>query len=215
MSARASSWLPVRSGEGRLVALTAAMMLVAGAGIAIGVSGTESLLLSRVGVDVLPRLYVVLGLVTIVTTLAITMLLGRISALRFYLMLPIAVAVLLVGARFLVILDQSWVYQALWILGAMLHTLLQMMLWGVTGMIWDTRQAKRLYPLFATADIAGFSAGGLITPLLVGWLGTANLLLGWVATLLVAYGLARALAPAAPKGGTTVKSRTRRIKRSA
>lgn len=215
LSARAASWLQVRSGEGRLVALTAAMMLVSGAGIAIGVSGAESLLLSRVGAEVLPRLYVVLGLVTIGTTLAITTLMGRISALRFYLMLPILVSILLVGARFLVVLDQAWIYEALWAAASLFHTLLQVMLWGVASMIWDTRQAKRLFPLFAAADIAGFSAGGLITPLLVSWLGTDNLLLGWVATLLVAYGLARALVPAAPEGGTKTTSRTRRAKRSA
>ncbi len=215
LSARAASWLQVRSGEGRLVALTAAMMLIPGAGIAIGVSGAESLLLSRVGAGVLPRLYVVVGLVTIVTTLGITTLLGRIPALRFYLMLPIAVALLLVGARFLVVLDQSWIYQALWVASSLFHTLLQVMLWGVAGMAWDTRQAKRLYPLFAAADIAGFSGGGLITPLLVSWLGTANLLLGWAATLLVGYGLARVLVAPALEDGTKVASRARRVKRSA
>jgi hypothetical protein len=215
LSARAASWLQVRPGEGRLVALTALMMLIPGAGIAIGVSGAESLLLSRVGAAVLPRLYVVLGVVTIATTLGITTLLGRISAFRFYLLLPIAVVLLLVGARVLVVLDQSWIFQGLWIASALFHTLLQVMLWGVAGMAWDTRQAKRLYPIFAAADIAGFSGGGLITPLLVRWLGTENLLLGWAVTLLVAFVLARMLIPAAPEGGAQAKSRARRSKRNA
>lgn len=215
LSERAASWLKVRPGEGRLVALTAAMMLISGAGISIGVSGAESLLLSRVGAEVLPRLYVVLGLVTIGTTLAITTLMGRIPALRFYLMLPILVSVLLVGARFLVVLDQPWIYEALWAAASLFHTLLQVMLWGVASMTWDTRQAKRLFPLFAAADIAGFSAGGLVTPVLVSWLGTDNLLLGWVATLLVAYGLARGLVPVASGDAPKATSRTRRARRSA
>lgn len=215
LSARAASWLKVRPGEGRAVALTAAMMLISGAGISIGVSGSESLLLSRVGADVLPRLYVVLGLVTIGTTLAITTLMGRISALRFYLMLPMLVSVLLVGGRFLVVLDQAWIYEALWAAASLFHTLLQVMLWGVASMTWDTRQAKRLFPLFAAADIAGFSAGGLITPVLVGWLGTDNLLLFWVVTLLAAYALARALVPASTGDGSGATSRTRRARRSA
>lgn len=214
LSARAASFLQVRRGEGRFAVLTALMMLVSGGGIAIGVSGAESLLLSRVGAEALPRLYVVLGLVTILTTLAITTLLGRIPALRFYLMLPIAVAGLLVGARFVVPLGHDWIYEALWVASSLFHTLLQVMLWGVAGMAWDTRQAKRLYPLFAAADIAGFSGGGLVTPLLVTWLGTANLLLGWIMTLLVAYALARILAKAAPESETRVASRPRRVKRS-
>lgn len=214
LSERAAALLQVRPGEGRFAALTALMMLIPGAGIAIGVSGAESLLLSRVGAEALPHLYVVLGLITIVTTLTITALLGRIPALRFYLILPVAVAVLLVAARFLVPLGYNWIYQALWVAASLFHTLLQIMLWGVAGMAWDTRQAKRLFPLFAAADIAGFSAGGLITPLLVSGLGTANLLLGWAATLLVAYGLARILASAAPESETRIRSRARRARRS-
>lgn len=215
LSARVASWLQVRPGEGRSATLTALMMLIAGGGISIGVSGAESLLLSRVGSEALPRLYVVLGLVTIFTTLAITTLLGRISALRFYMILPIAVAVLLVGGRFLVPLGHDWVYEGLWMGASLFHTLLQVMLWGVAGMAWDTRQAKRLYPLFAAADIAGFSAGGLITPLLTGLLGTANLLLGWVATMLAAYLLARMLVPAGTDSGVKAKSRPRGDKRNA
>jgi len=214
LSTRVASLLQVRSGEGRFAALTALMMLVSGAGIAIGISGAESLLLSRVGAEALPRLYIVLGVVTIFTTLAITTLLGRISALRFYLMLPVGVVVLLVGARFLVPLGHDWIYEALWIAASLFHTLLQVMLWGVASMAWDTRQAKRLYPLFAAADITGFSAGGLVTPVLVFWIGTADLLLGWVVTLLVAYVLARTLATAAPESETRATSRSRRQRRN-
>lgn len=214
LSTRVAALLQIRPGEGRFAVLTALMMLIAGAGIAIGVSGAESLLLSRVGSGALPRLYVVLGLVTIFTTLAITMLLGRIPALRFYLVMPIGVVVLLVGARFLVPLGHDWIYEALWIAASLFHTLLQVMLWGVAGMAWDTRQAKRLFPLFAAADVAGFSAGGLVTPLLVPWVGTANLLLGWVVTLLLAYLLAQILARAAPESETRSATRARRVKRN-
>ena len=214
LSTRVASWLHLRSGEGRFTALTALMMLIAGGGIAIGVSGAESLLLSRVGAEALPRLYVVVGLVTIFTTLAITTLLGRIPALRFYLVLPVGVAILVAGARFLVPLGHEWIYESLWVAASLFHTLLQVMLWGVASMVWDTRQAKRLYPLFAAADIAGFSAGGLITPFLVRGFGTENLLLVWVATLLVAYGLARTLATAAPESEARGEARGRRGKRN-
>jgi len=215
LSTRFTSWLQLRQGEGRLAALTAAMMLIPGAGIAIGVSSAESLLLSRVGADALPRLYIVLGVVTIGTTLAITTVMGRIPALRFYLMLPIVIAAFLLASRFLVLLDQNWIYEGLWVASSLFHTLLQVMLWGVASMAFDTRQAKRLYPLFAAADIAGFSAGGLITPVLVSWLGTANLLIGWAATLLAGFFLARALVPAAPANEADKGPRTRRARRSA
>ncbi len=94
LSARAASFLRIRSDEGSLVALMMALMFVPSAGAAIGVSSAESLFLSRVGADALPGLYVALGLVTIVTTLGITALLGRIAPVRFYLFMPIVLAVM-------------------------------------------------------------------------------------------------------------------------
>jgi len=102
---RLAAFMHVRDGEGRLVALMMAVMFFPSAGAAIGVSSAESLFLSRVGADALPGLYVALGLVTIVTTLGITALLGRIPPIRFYLFMPIGIALLLGGARFLVELD--------------------------------------------------------------------------------------------------------------
>ena len=58
-------------GEGRTVALLIALMLCAQAGGSIGSSSIQALFFARLGVGLLPTLYVVLGIVTILFTLAV------------------------------------------------------------------------------------------------------------------------------------------------
>jgi AAA family ATP:ADP antiporter len=59
--------------------------------------------------------------------------------------------------------------------------------WGTASMVCDTRQAKRLFPLFSSGGILGAAVGGLVTKALVRWIGTENLLLIWVGTLIIAF----------------------------
>ena len=168
-----------------------AVMFLPSAGAAIGVASAESLFLSRVGADALPGQYVALGLITIVTTLGITALLGRIPPIRFYLFMPIGLALLLGGARFLVELEFDGIYQLLWVTVFLFDTFMRLILWGIAGISFDTRQAKRLFPLFVAAGILGVALGGLATGPLVQQLGTENLLLVWAATLLLGFVLTR------------------------
>jgi HEAT repeat protein len=187
-----------------------ATMFLPSAGAAIGVSSAESLFLSRVGADGLPGLYIVLGLVTIVTTLGVTALLGRIAPVRLYLFMPVVLALLLAGARLLVEANFDGIYQVLWVTVFLFDTFVRLMLWGIAGISFDTRQAKRLFPLFVAAGILGFAVGGLATGTLVEQLGTENLLLVWAGTLLVGFALTREITRAT---GTADSASARRVRR--
>ncbi|TFH46865.1 MAG: hypothetical protein E4H01_09255, partial [Lysobacterales bacterium] len=131
------------------------------------------------------------SLVTIVTTLGITMLLGRIPSIRIYLIMPVVIALLLGSARVLVDIGFDGIYQVLWVTVFLFDTFMRLVLWGIAGISFDTRQAKRLFPLFVASGILGIAIGGILTGPLVGLLGTENLLLVWAATLLVGFALAR------------------------
>jgi HEAT repeat protein len=191
---RLAALLHIRDGEGRLVALVMALMFLPSAGAAIGVSSAESLFLSRVGAQALPGLYIVLGLVTVMATLGMTALLGRVAPARTYLIMPVVLALLLGGARFLVEIDFDGIYRTLWVTVFVIDTFSRLVTWGIAGISFDTRQAKRLYPLFVAAGILGFALGGLFTSVLVHVLGTENLLLAWAGLLLVTLVLARMIA---------------------
>ncbi len=77
-------------------------------------------------------------------------------------------------------------------------------------MVCDTRQAKRLFPLFNASRIFGQVIGGFVTGLLVSSIGTENLILVWAATLLLAFVLSRALLSRGQITSTPEHRRSRR-----
>jgi hypothetical protein len=159
------------------------MMLLLTMGGAIGSPGINALFLARVGVEFLPYMYIAFAGVTVVTTVVLTTLLGRVSKKRLYLILPTVMGFALFVGWYLVGRDQAWIYSALW-LGIYLYWTLEFLVaWGVGSMAFDTRQAKRLFPLLAAAGILGTTIGGLATKPLVAVVGAENLLIAWAIAL--------------------------------
>jgi HEAT repeat protein len=191
--ARAGAALQVRPGEGRLVVWVTLLMFLPSAGGAIGSPSVEALFYARFGVQYLPYMYVALGLVTLVTSLLLTALLGRASRRRLYLILPLILGAALIVARVLVGLRLNWFYPVLWLGMYLLWTLQGSLTWGLAGTVCNTRQAKRLFPLFGAGGILGIAVGGLATRWLVTLLGTENLLVVWAAALLVSFLIVRSL----------------------
>ena len=183
--------LNVRSGEGRTASLLIGVMLFTSAGSAIGGTGIEALFFSRFGVQYLPYMYMVLGTVSFLTSLAITAMLGRLPKQALYVTMPLVLAVVLVGER--LVTAFNWAYPVMWLGKEVMNSLIGLSSWGLAGALCDTRQAKRLFPLFGAGRIFGSVLGGLGTGLVVTWLGTENLLLVWAASMFVAFVLGRAL----------------------
>ena len=204
---RLASALQVRPGEGRLVALLTAAMLVPSVGGAMGSAAAQALFFARIGVEYLPPMYMALGAVTSLTSLLVTALLGRLPKRRLYLLLPVCLALLLVLSRVLTALDLRWVYPALWLEMTLFWTLQGFLGWGLAGALCDTRQARRLFPLFGAGGIVGVTAGGLLTRPLVAAIGSENLLLAWAGSLALVAGLVHLLSrglravPARSSGG--------------
>src|SRR6476659_2291294 len=91
--------LRFQSGEGRTVALLVGIMAFTSAGGSIGGNGIEALFYARFGVQFLPYMYVAVGGLTLVTSLGITVLLGRVPGSRLYVTLPLILAAVLGVAR--------------------------------------------------------------------------------------------------------------------
>jgi HEAT repeat protein len=174
---------------GRMVAL----MFVTWAGLTIGQSSIEALLFSRYGVDELPVLYLLLGLLLFLASLGVTALLGRMAREKLFVLMPLVLAALLVAGRLAVEAGIELVYPALWLFANLALLAQGLYLWGIAGLVTDTRQAKRLFPLFAAGGIAGAAVGGLVTGPLAGWLQPENLLLLWSGILVASTALARAV----------------------
>ena len=190
MLARAFGVLP---GETRLAAVVTALMLFTSTGAAIGVAATEALFFARVDTSQLPLMYVALGGVTLACTLVVSGLLARPDRTRVFTAVPLALGGLLVVERGLFATEAAWVFSASWLAMNVLTTLQGIITWGVASELTDTRQAKRLFPLFNAGRIAGAVAGGFGTTALVGPLHAENLILIWAASLVAAFALVIAL----------------------
>ena len=50
-------------------------------------------------------------------------------------------------------IDADWVYRLLWVTVAVAYLVQGIYLWGTAGAVVDTRQAKRLFPIFGAGGI--------------------------------------------------------------
>jgi len=190
---RLAKVLKIHPGEERMATLIIVVMLFTSAGFTLGNTGVEALFFTRFGVEFLPYMYMALGVLSFFITLGITALLGRVRHERLYMLLPIVMAAVLVSGWALLFTELNVVYPVLWLGMAVLDSLINLVIWGLASMMCDTRQSKRLFPLFNTGRILGAVLGGFGTGLLVNWIGTESLLLVMAGTMLIAFAAGRAL----------------------
>jgi len=190
---RLASLLSLKSNESRMASLTIGVMLVTALGAAFGGTGIEALFFARFGVDYLPYMYIGLGITSMLTSFVITAALGRIPKSILYTAIPILIALVLFGARFALLTKLNWLYPVLWLGKEVLNSLINLVIWGVAGVVCDTRQAKRLFPLFNASRILGQVIGGFATGALVALIGTENLILVWAVSLILSFLFSRAL----------------------
>jgi class 3 adenylate cyclase/HEAT repeat protein/tetratricopeptide (TPR) repeat protein len=203
--------LKVRPGEGRSAVLLVALMFLVSAGGSIGGNGIDTLFFSRFGVRFLPQMYIALGVVTFIVALAVTVLLSRVTPQRLFVLLPLVLAAVLGLERALVSAGPRWGYAVIWLAMNVIGGLQALLAWGLAGVVCDTRQAKRLFPLFGAGGILGAVLGGLGTPPLVKLIHVDNLLLVWGATLVAAFTIATLLARlGAPQAAPVRRAKRRR-----
>jgi HEAT repeat protein len=190
---RARGILNVHENEGRMAILVIGVMLLTSAGFTLGSTGVETLFFTRYGVEYLPYMYLPLGILSFLTSLGVTALLGRVRHETLYTFIPIGVAVITVLAWMILFSTWNLIYPVLWLGKEVINSLIGLVVWGIAGAVCDTRQSKRLFPLFNAGRILGSVIGGVGTGLLVNQIGTQNLLLIWAGMLILAFALTRAL----------------------
>lgn len=161
------------------------------AGASIGLNAADALFFLRNGVDTLPLMILLSGLAVMAVTVAYTAGLAAMGARQWTWLVAVLIAAWLGVERFLVAVEAPGTYPAVWLTGQIAMYLGFTLLWDVAGELADARSAKRLFPLFTSAGIAGAVVGNAITGPLAALLGTENLLIVQAALLLAAALVAR------------------------
>src|SRR5918993_1156653 len=158
---RLQAVLRVHPGEGRTLALAVAVAFLADAAIMIAQSSIDALFFARYGVENLPKLYLIVGVAMFLTTAGVGALLARVGRERVFVVIPAAISVAALFARAAVEAEATWVYGALWILQSVAEFTCLLAIWGLAGLVSDTRQAKRFFPLIAAGGVVGLVAVGV------------------------------------------------------
>ena len=195
---RLQAVLRVHPGEGKTLALAVAVAFLADAGIMIAQSSIDALFFARYGVENLPKLYLVVGVAMFLTTAGVGVLLARVGRERVFVLIPGAITVAALVGRAALEAEAAWVYGALWILQSVAEFTCLLAIWGLAGLVSDTRQAKRFFPLIAAGGVVGLIVGGLVTGPLAAALGSENLLLVWAALMGAATAVAWRLTSVRP-----------------
>src|SRR6266542_2854399 len=115
LAARIRTLLNVHVDESRMATLVIGVMLFTSAGFTLGSTGVEALFFTRFGVEYLPYMYMVLGILSFLTSLGITALLGRVRRENLYIVIPIGIAILTVIAWIMLFGKFKLIYPILWL----------------------------------------------------------------------------------------------------
>ena len=191
---KAVAFLKIRPDETRMVMLMAALFLCIQAGQGIGENAAFALFLARLDVDLLPYMYMGLGGVVFLASLAYATSLSRFqdASVVVYLLLG---AVFLFAAEWVVIVILGIpLYSILWLTAYGMSVILGTLLWTVASKVCDARQAKRLFPLFTSMGILGSVLGNSLTGVFANFAGTDNLIILYAGLLGAGLFLTREIA---------------------
>ncbi len=168
-----------------------ALFFVVLASASIGLNAADALFFLRFGVDTLPLMIALSGLVVMVSTIAYAAGLAAVGVRRWSWTIAVALGAWLGVERTAIEFDVPGLYPAVWLTGQVGIYVGFTLLWDVAGELADARQAKRLFPLFTSAGIAGAVTGNALTGPLATLLTTENLLVVQAVGLVVAGVVAR------------------------
>lgn len=177
ITGRAISALGVRGDERRVAGWVTALFVATQSTHGLGANAADTLFFLRFGVEDLPKMIVLAGLAVMAMVLGHTVGLSYQGPKRWLPTIAGASALWVLGAWASVFLDTRLVYPVIWVSTQGIIMLTFTMMWNAAGAVCNTRQAKRLFPLFATAGVVGGVLGNLATGPIASLFGAPTLLL--------------------------------------
>jgi hypothetical protein len=178
--------LLIKPGERGNVLYFLMFFMLVSAGMAIGRSTADALFLKRLGIEYLPLMYIIQGMMLAAVSMVYAAFADRIPAEKFFRAL-FAVLIVLVFASWTAMSASSspLVYPAYYLVYEVASEILLIHAALYMNQNMTTIQTKRLAPLVYAGAQVGTIIGGLLLVVAVPAFGARNLLLLWCALLLV------------------------------
>ncbi len=151
----------------------------------------DSLFLVRLGSEQLPIVFVLIALIVLPVTTSYARLSRSLSLTHLINVTTAVLVVNLLVLRYLIDLDQNWVYYLFYVWVSIYGVLSTSQFWLFANTVFNPSQAKRLFPLMNVGGILGAVTGGEVTGFFVQTAGVAteNLLFFCMGFLLLCIAL--------------------------
>jgi len=178
--------LNVRAGEGRRTALLYALYFLMVMGSVWGESASEALFIERVGLSSFSILFITEAVFTLVCTVLYTAFVDRLSHARLLAAILVVTGVSLLITGLLLAPGLPIAFYLFYLIGRTTRVIFTVHIWTYIGEYYDTRAARRLFPLIGSAGrVSGF-LGGMAFPFVVRTVHAENIPYLWIGVLAVA-----------------------------
>ncbi|NOY92780.1 MAG: hypothetical protein GXP55_16445 [Deltaproteobacteria bacterium] len=211
LSTRLREALSIREGEGVRTFLLFLALLLASSVFILGRTVRDTLFLSRYPVSWLPWMFVFYGIASALTVVLYSLVADRWPRHRIIAFSTAFGAVTYVATYLAVKAEMRFIYPTFYVWSEVAANLFIVQIWTLANDLTDARAARRLFPTVASARILGVVLIGLVTGVVVSWIGTEQLLLVLVGMILVIGAIALRLGreplapPPPPSGGPKPK----------
>jgi len=179
-------WLSIYDEETALFGWTMLLLLLLSAATIILNNYAETAFLKRFGVKHLPVIYMLNSVLTFILMGLLGSVMARLPGVRLLTYVLFFCAGSIAALRFIIPLEINLLYPVLYILKAQYVILMGLLFWNLANDLFNTRQAKRLFPLISAGGAIGTILGSAVTPVLADLLSMDNLTLLYGALMALA-----------------------------
>ncbi len=194
--------LNVRPEEGRRTALLYILFLLLILGSVWGETTAEALFLAKIGTGAYPYRFIAEAVVTLAFTLVYTAFVDRMDNTRLLVAICGIAALSLLLARVLLIYQLPVAYYLFYLIGCTVRVILAVHSWTYVSDFYDTRAARRIFPLIGSSGrIAGLLGGAALRFAVIPTVQAENVPYVWIGLLLVGAWLALRIPRPVPAEG--------------
>ncbi len=195
----------IRTGEWKRLLLLYAFAFLLNISVVWGQAASNALFLEKSGAKNLPLMFIADAILTAFSIIIYSAFVDRLSNTRLMIIISLGGSILLIATRIGLFYELPLAYPTLFLLERVWRALISIHSWTYIADFYDTRMAKRHFPLIGSGSrTSGILAGVLIVPIIL-LFQIENLVIAWIGALFASGCLAWVIPLLAPPASTEKK----------